>query len=125
MARKRKTPPKIQRESPLERSFQYYLRVLAPDLPEPEREYKFLKTRRFRFDFCWRGRGQKVAVELDGGVYSGGRHVTGKGFTSDCEKFNLATLEGWRVLRFTSSMLKNNPEKCIDQIRGLLQNGGK
>jgi hypothetical protein len=35
-----------------------------------------------------------------------GRHVTGKGFESDARKYNRAVLIGWRVLRFTPSMIK-------------------
>jgi hypothetical protein len=34
-----------------------------------------------------------------------GRHVTGKGFEGDARKYNKAALLGWRVLRFTRSMI--------------------
>lgn len=73
--------------------------------PDFEEEYKFLDDRRFRFDFAWPDR--KVAVEIEGGVYSSGRHTRGAGFTKDCEKYNLATLNGWSVYRFTTEMVKN------------------
>jgi hypothetical protein len=36
-----------------------------------------------------------------------GRHVTGKGFESDARKYNRAVLLGWRVLRFTASMISS------------------
>ena len=48
-----------------------------------------------------------IAVELEGGVWTNGRHSRGAGFTSDCEKYNEAQLLGWRVLRFTSEHLNN------------------
>ncbi len=64
------------------------------------REFRFLAFRRFRFDFCWPFKKAMLAVEVEGGVFSGGLHTRGKGFTKDCEKQNLATLDGWRLLRF-------------------------
>jgi hypothetical protein len=33
--------------------------------------------------------------------------VTGAGFSKDCEKYNLATRDGWRVYRFTTAMVKS------------------
>lgn len=61
------------------------------------REYKFHPTRRWRFDFAWPGR--FIALEVEGGIYSRGRHLTPKGFIGDCEKYNQAALMGWRVFR--------------------------
>lgn len=40
-----------------------------------------------------------MAVEIDGGVWSGGRHVRGGGYIADCEKLAEAAILGWRVLR--------------------------
>lgn len=69
------------------------------------REYQFAVGRKWRFDFCWPA--QKVAAEIEGGIYSGGRHTRGKGFEEDATKYNEATLLGWRVLRFTGSMVRS------------------
>ena len=69
------------------------------------REYKFFEGRKFRFDFAWKK--QKVAVEIEGGIWIRGAHTRGKHFVSDCDKYNLAALNGWRVFRFTSEHLKN------------------
>ena len=106
--------------SALEQAFTTRLIQLAPDLPEPEREYKFASAlgRKWRFDVAWPE--CKVAVELEGGVYSGGRHTRGKGFEGDLLKLNQAALLGWRVLRFTSKMLDDDPAACIEQVRQLL-----
>lgn len=68
-------------------------------MPVPEREYRFHPTRRWRFDFAWPDR--RVAVEVEGGVWVGGRHVQGTGFEKDCEKYSEAASLGWRVLRVT------------------------
>ncbi len=74
-------------------------------LAKPELEYRFYPTRRWRFDFAWAR--QQVAVEIEGGVYTRGRHVRGKGFTADCEKYNAASEMGWRVFRYPSSMIED------------------
>lgn len=123
MPRKRKTPRKIAEPSALERAFSTYWIMLASDLPPYTPEFIFDEEREWRFDCAWEF--HKVFVELDGGVFSGGRHVRGKGFTEDCVKLNKATTLGWRYLRFTTQMLHNDPHTCINQIRGLLQNGSK
>ena len=48
-----------------------------------------------------------LAVEVEGGSWSGGRHTSGAGFAADCEKYNEATLRGWRVLRVTGAHVKS------------------
>ena len=63
-----------------------------------EAEHKFC-DRRWRFDFAHLQKG--IAIEIEGGVYSRGRHVRPTGFLGDMEKYNRATVLGWRVLRLT------------------------
>ena len=58
----------------------------------------------------------RVALELDGGTYSGGRHTTGTGYAKDCEKLNAATAQGWAVFRLTSDMLRDAPAQHLAQI---------
>jgi hypothetical protein len=62
-------------------------------------EHKFCVSRRWRFDFAHLQQG--IAIEIEGGVYSRGRHVRPGGFLSDMEKYNRATVLGWKVLRMT------------------------
>ena len=62
------------------------------------KEYQFLKDRKFRFDYAipkW-----QVAVEIEGGVYVRGAHTRPTRYISDCEKYNLAQLNGWIVIRY-------------------------
>lgn len=66
-------------------------------LPVPEREYRFHPTRKWRFDYCWPL--QKVALEIEGGVFVRGRHSRGMGMLKDMEKYNHAAVLGWRVIR--------------------------
>ena len=70
-------------------------------------EYPFAKSigRRWRFDLAYPSR--RVAVEVDGGAFVGGRHVTGTGFEADAEKLSTAASMGWRVLRFTPRMIRD------------------
>ena len=89
--------------SDLENILEFHM--LVAGLPEPVREYRFHKPRRWRFDFAFPE--QMVAIECEGGIHSGGRHVRGSGFEKDCEKYNQAALDGWTLLRYTSSMIKS------------------
>ena len=93
--------------------------LLAPNQPQPEREYRFAPPRRWRFDCAWPALG--VAVEIEGVVFSGkGRHQTAKGLEADCEKYNTATLLGWRLLRFTQVDLRNEPAWVVESVTTLL-----
>ncbi|UQO04943.1 hypothetical protein L0Z13_11335 [Burkholderia multivorans] len=48
----------------------------------------------------------RLPSEIEGGVWTGGRHTRGAGFESDAHKYNLAALDGWRVFRFTGAMVQ-------------------
>jgi len=74
-------------------------------LPQPEREYRFHPSRKWRFDLAWVA--PRVACEIEGGIWSGGRHIRGKGFENDAKKYNAAVLLGWRVLRFSPAMIRS------------------
>jgi hypothetical protein len=72
-------------------------------LPKPIPQYLFHETRKWRFDFAWDqwlgfSKNPLVALEIDGGIYSGGRHTRGAGYRKDQEKMNEAVIIGWRVL---------------------------
>jgi very-short-patch-repair endonuclease len=87
------------------------LHLRAAGLPEPVHEYRFHPSRKWRFDFAWPA--AMLAVEVEGGAWIAGRHVRGRGFEADCEKYNKAVLLGWRVLRFTSAMVEDGHALCI------------
>jgi hypothetical protein len=74
-------------------------------LPEAETEVRFSQTRKFRFDFAWPS--FKIALEIEGGAWQYGRHNRASGFLKDMEKYNLATLTGWKVLRYTPQQLES------------------
>ena len=66
-------------------------------------EWRFRPSRKWRFDYAIPA--ARVAVEVEGGVFTGGRHTTGAGFTADLEKYNTAESMGWHVLRITPDVL--------------------
>jgi len=89
-------------------------------------EYQFHEGRRWRFDWCIPA--LKVAVEVDGGNLMcrrtrTGRYIAVGGHTQDADyrKLNAATLDGWRVLRFTTTMLRD-PERCVAQVKRVVRN---
>ncbi|MEB3098820.1 hypothetical protein VCS63_23490 [Achromobacter sp. D10] len=89
--------------SALEERFARDLRALK--VLEAQREYRFAPPRMWRFDFAWPE--QRFAVEIEGGVWTNGRHTRGSGFVADTEKYNAAALAGWKVLRFTEKSVRD------------------
>ena len=89
---------------------------VSGDLPPAQTEYRFHATRKWRFDYAWPD--HAVAVELDGGQWraGGGRHNT----DGDREKLNTAAAHGWRVLRFSRTMLESDPLGCVAYVRQAL-----
>ena len=93
--------PKLKRE--FDRA-EVFLRALeVRGLPKPEREWKFDAKRRWRFDYAWPER--MIALEVEGGIWTGGRHTRGAGFLKDVEKYNRAAVLGWRLVRVTPDKL--------------------
>lgn len=65
-------------------------------IPEPVPEYRFHALRRWRFDYAWPL--HKLALEIEGGIWTQGRHTRGSGAVADLEKYSEAALLGWRIL---------------------------
>ncbi|MDQ9881243.1 DUF559 domain-containing protein [Acinetobacter baumannii] len=82
-----------------------------------EQEYKFHPTRKWRADFLITG--TKILIEVEGGIWSGGRHTRGKGYLGDMEKYNEAAAMGFTVLRFSTEQVKSGLAlKKIEQLVG-------
>jgi very-short-patch-repair endonuclease len=86
-----------------EETFALHLR--AARIEGFEREYRFAPPRRWRMDFADPAR--LLAVEVEGGTWTRGRHTRGAGFAADCEKYSTAAAMGWRVLRFTTDQVRS------------------
>lgn len=64
------------------------------------KEFKFYAQRKFRFDFCIQE--YKLAIEYEGIFSDISRHTSTTGYVRDVRKYNIAAIEGWRVLRYTA-----------------------
>ena len=83
---------------------------------EFEREFKFHQKRKWRADFHIVGK--RILVEVEGGVWSGGRHTRGKGYIGDMEKYNAAVVMGYQVLRFSTEQVKSG--LAVQQIETMV-----
>lgn len=85
--------------------------------PELEREFQFCPDRKWRVDYLHLP--TKIIIELEGGVFSGGRHVRSKGFIEDAFKYNAASLMGYRLIRIGTGMVTPNYlQQIIDGLKG-------
>jgi very-short-patch-repair endonuclease len=104
-------------KSKFEGQFRIAWRALADGAPIPEQEYQFHPERKWRFDFAWPA--QLIAVEIDGGQWmrlrGGGRHNR----DVDREKLNAAAVLGWRILRYSGSML-DDPTAVVNEVLAAL-----
>jgi very-short-patch-repair endonuclease len=73
-------------------------------LPVPQSEFAFHPVRKWRVDFAYPDK--KIAIEVEGGIYTKGRHVRGQGYEKDCEKYNELAICGWRLIRATPTLIK-------------------
>jgi len=63
-------------------------------------EFMFHPTRKWRFDYMLKD--GKTAIEIEGGIWSEGRHNRGQGYQEDLDKYNEAAKMGFRVYRFST-----------------------
>ncbi|OTG70059.1 hypothetical protein B9T38_13645 [Acinetobacter sp. ANC 4218] len=81
-----------------------------------EQEYQFHPKRKWRADFHLVGK--MILVEVEGGIWSGGRHTRGKGYIGDMEKYNAATMMGYQVIRFSTEQVKSG--LAVQQIEKMV-----
>ncbi len=118
--------------SKLEEALMLHIRALK--LPEPAREYRFgamhvgmgkgikdrlraAGLRDWRFDFAWPD--LRLAVEVEGGGWTGGRHTRGAGFAADLEKYDAAMRLGWTVYRCAGELIKSG--RAVETINILIE----
>jgi hypothetical protein len=94
-----------------------YTRIQHAGLPLGTGQHRFVTGRQYRFDRCWTE--QKVAAEVQGGIWSGGRHARGSGIAAECVKLSIAAALGWRVLPLTDDMIESG--QAIELIRQALE----
>lgn len=78
------------------------------------KEFRFHPKRLWRFDYAFPQ--LKIAIEVEGGVWTKGRHTRGSGFTKDMEKYNAAAVQGWTLIRVTpKNLIKKSTADLIRQ----------
>lgn len=110
----------------------------AAGIATPQVEYQFHDDRRWKFDFAWPNfnktvkdsNGQDavfitmttatggVALEVQGGIWTHGRHTRGAALKKEWEKLNAAAVAGWRILycqpsEVTGTKMVNNIKKAL------------
>ncbi len=101
--------------------FVFAVQLRSSRLPEFETEYRFAAPRRWRFDVAWVS--IKLAVEIEGGVHSRGRHTRPIGYEKDCEKYNTALVQGWRVLRVTGKHIMSG--EALSWVEEVINGSGR
>lgn len=93
-----------------------FYKALCDAFGAVECEYKFHPVRKWRNDYFLTK--YRIAVEIEGGVFIGGRHTSGMGFSKDMEKYNAALVEGIVVYRIDNRDLKK-PDGIMKHIVAL------
>jgi len=86
------------------------------NIAPPVAEFVFHPVRKWRFDFAWPE--CMLAVEIEGGIWTAGRHIRPVGMENDMIKYNAAAELGWRVLRYSRGM--GITAAAITQIKTIL-----
>jgi very-short-patch-repair endonuclease len=87
--------------------------IRAAGMPAPIREFWFAKSikRKWAADLAYPDK--MILIEVEGGLYTRGRHVRAVGYENDCEKYNWAQLLGYKVYRFTPGQIKSGDALTI------------
>ena len=72
-------------------------------LPVPVAEHRFSPPRRWRWDWAWPDR--RIALEVNGGIWTRGKHSRGAGQLRDFEKWSEGAAQGWRVIHVTPAQI--------------------
>ena len=96
----------------------FALHLRLKKIPHFVREYQFAAPRKWRVDFAYPE--LAIAIEIEGGIHTNGRHVRASGFEKDCEKYNALAEKGWSLFRYTPQMVKDG--RAIEQICEVLNN---
>jgi hypothetical protein len=94
-----------------------YTRLEHAGLPVGVGQHRFVPGRQFRWDRCWIA--EKVACEVQGGVWTNGAHSRGSGVQRDCLKLSIGAALGWRVLPVTAEMIESG--EAVELIRQALE----
>lgn len=86
--------------------------------PKLTPEYRFHPTRKWRVDW-WHESG--VAIEIEGSVWTKGRHTRGSGFMADMQKYNALAERGILLFRVPAHQITL---QWLAPIYDTIQRGG-
>jgi hypothetical protein len=109
---------RVARSTQLQAAVCMHLRALR--FPVPVAEFRFHHTRLWRLDLAWPS--VKVGMEIDGGLYTSGKHARGAGIEADHEKRNAATAAGWALLYAGPKAVHSGT--YLDDLRATLSSRG-
>lgn len=78
----------------------------------------FHPIRKWRIDYAWPE--YKVALEIEGGVWTNGRHVRPSGYIKDMEKYNSMEMYGWLLLRYVPAGINYGQIRNAIELRKAL-----
>jgi very-short-patch-repair endonuclease len=114
--RKTKRRSSVKKERVVSEGEATLIRHLQAYRIEFEQEFQFNKDRKWRADFYLVG--TNILIEVEGGIWSNGRHTRGKGYIADMEKYNSATALGYSVYRYSTEQVKSG--LAIEEIRRMV-----
>ena len=89
--------------------------ILRATFPDLITEHKFHPVRKWRFDAAIPS--ARIAIEINGAVWTGGRHSRGSGLMGEYEKMRAAAILGWRVMPFSTQELAQIPAAVWEAAR--------
>ena len=122
------TLTRLHKVAEAQRAGQFVALCVRLGLPKPELEYRFHPKRKWRIDFAWNliarrqmvpespavslppcvyDEPERIALEVNGGIFTQGRHARGAGLLKEYEKMNALALAGYRVFHVTPDQLNN------------------
>ncbi len=75
------------------------------------REYRPLEHRRYRIDFAFPE--EKLAIEFDGYRHHG---FSREGFRKGLERQNLLVMDGWRMLRYSLTDVRDRMDAILEEV---------
>lgn len=96
------SPKKVEKISTEKNTIEFVLKSFQQQglIPSYCKEHEFDLQRKFRFDYAIPE--LMLAIEYEGLMSEKSGHTTVEGYTKDCRKYNLATSQGWKILRYTA-----------------------
>lgn len=82
---------------------------------EYQKEVLLIKGRKFRADIFIPS--LNLAIEYEGINAKTARHTSITGYSKDCEKYNLYSIHGYRLLRYTMINCKNVTRDILELIK--------